>query len=184
MTVDKEHFKEINRAFAERGLPVMWPTDWEGIDALGDEFNDMVGNEFSPLDDNNPIAQRLASWWVAKHVTNGDGQRKIDTRFCPEYDDADIATMSRLLRVSVPQPCAVSAYRTPANDKEAAKRILPLDDPHAMCFANLTLDCDGLNPCEHLAVKRGEFLCVLTICAPCLKAVDTLDPDSDESRRS
>jgi hypothetical protein len=178
MTVDKERFKEINRAFAEKGLPVMWPTDWDAIDAMADELNQVVGDEFSPLD-RNPIAQRLASWWVAKHVTNGDGQRSIDTRFCPEYDDVDPATMSRLYVLAYPRT-EVFPLSDPGQYQQVAEQVLPLGDPEAMCFANITRDCDGLNPCEHLAVKRGEYLCVLTICAPCRKAVDTLDVDSDE----
>lgn len=178
MTVDKERFKEINRAFAEKDLPVMWPTDWDAIDAMADEFNEVVGEEFSPLD-RNPIAQRLASWWVAKHVTYGDGQRAIDTQFCPEYDDADTATMTRLYMFAYPN-AELFPLSDPSQYRQIAEQLLPLDAPDAMCFANITRDCDGLNPCEHLAVKRGEYLCVLTICAPCRKAVDNLDVDSEE----
>jgi hypothetical protein len=176
--LEKERFKEVNRAMAEKGLPVVWPTDWEAAVQQGDELNEVVVQEFSPLD-NNPIAQRLASWWVAKHVSNGDDQRQLDTRFCPEYDDADPATMTRLYVLAYPR-MEVFPLSDPGQYKRVAEELLPLNNPDAMCFANITRDCDGLNPCEHLVVKRGEYLCVLTICAPCRQAVDTLDFDSDE----
>lgn len=175
---DKERFKEVNRALAENGLPVVWPTDWEAAVEQGEELNAVVTDTFSPLD-NNVIAQRLASWWIGKHVANGDGERELDTRFCPEYDDADPATMTRLCLLAYPRT-EVFPLSDPGQHQQVAEEILPLDNPDAMCFANITRDCDGLNPCTHLVVKRGEYLCVLTICAPCRIAVDTLSVNSPE----
>ncbi|WP_166906174.1 hypothetical protein [Mycobacterium sp. DL440] len=178
---DTSRLQEMNQLLSqsEYGRPIL-PEDWKAASGGADQLNTVVGDQFSPLDD-NPIAQRLAGCWVAKHVTHWQvvGERAVDERFCPGYDDSNPDTMSCYYVLLYPGKMCAYPISGPAKWEQVAAQLAPLDATNAMCFANITLECRGTADL-HLVVKRGEYLCVFTVCSSCHSQLDTLTPDSPE----
>lgn len=182
-------WQDINQMYSQSGLPAVHRDDWGDITAMADAIEKLDAVSF-PFD-NNAVAQRLASCWVSKYVTHWSsiGERTVDNRYCPEYDDSDPATMTRLYVLAYPSGMKAYPLSDPTQWLQVAEDLLPLRLPFRtslttasggqLCFANLTLACsEGAR--GYLAVKRGEYLCLFLICPACLDALHTVELDSDE----
>ncbi|WP_066899014.1 hypothetical protein [Mycolicibacterium houstonense] len=172
--------QEMNQLLSqsEYGRPIS-PDDWKAASQDAEQLNAVVADQFSMLDD-NPLAQRLAANLVSKRVAHWrlTGERWIDDRFCPSYDDGRQIELTRLYALVHNNLCAYP-LANPAQYRQAAEDLLELIDS---CQAGITKHCHeaDLKPTELVAIKRGEHLCLFKVCVQCLNALGTLSPDSAE----
>jgi hypothetical protein len=175
MSYEDDMMRRVNYANAAAGNPVSMPEEWEAINAMAEAVGEFDGIEL-PLD-RNEIAQRIAadlvrtctSMWARR------GERTVDTRFCPEYDDSKVETMSRLYALTYAD---IPAY--PLSDPSQYKQVAAeLIGDIGGCWPPVTKDCDK-TPLKYVAVKRGDYLCLCKLCVTCRKAMETLTVDSPD----
>lgn len=179
-SIDTSRLQEMTQLLSqmEYGRPIL-PDDWKAAGQDADQLNAVVGEQFSPLD-NNLIAQRLAAYLVSKRVAHWrlTGERWIDDRFCPGYDDGNPSDLTRLYALVHNNLCAYP-LANPSEYRQVAEYLL---EHIECCQASITKDCYEADskPSELVAIKRGEYLCLFKICVACLEALNKLTPDSDE----
>lgn len=169
--------RRANLARTQAGVDAaVMPEDWDYANLLAEGMAELDGIEFEF--DSNPIAQRLAADMVRTLTalwSRYHDERPVDTRYCPEYDDANPHTMSRLY-VLTHMDRAAHPLRNPSQYRQAASELLK---DSGGCYPSVTRKCDKV-PSKFVAVKRGEYLCLFKLCRTCRKALETLAVDSDE----
>jgi hypothetical protein len=172
---DDETMQRINQANRAAGGIVMMPEEWAANAALADELN---RNMFVELPyDNNLIAQRMAAWRMSWFM-HADGERTVDNRWCPAYDEAGLPPLGQLYALVYSSGNEVIPLQHFEQYKEVAKTLL---GDVTQCHARLTVDCfTALPATKLLAVKRGDFICLFKMCSSCRKALETLTVDSPE----
>lgn len=179
-STDTSRMQEFNRLVSqtEHGRPIL-PDDFAAASLDAEQLNAVVADQFSTLD-NNPVAQRLAAYLVSKRIAHWrlSGERWIDDRFCPGYDDGSQSDLTRLYALVHNTLCAYP-LASPSEYRLVADDLLEFIDG---CQAGITRGCLEADspPTELLAVKRGEYLCLFKICTSCLEALGTLTPDSTD----
>lgn len=174
MSFETDTHHRINQTLAKAGLKVVMPDKWAGIDALTQVMETVASGEISALD-RRAVAQALAAEMIERHQTvwRASGRVDINTRFAPSYDESNPATMTRHYGI--------------INDNDSLFPFETLEDWRRLaeiglagrteCEAHVTRQCarDILpkvnSATDFVGIKRGEIVCIFTICRPCLNAL-------------
>ncbi|BCO56984.1 hypothetical protein [Mycobacterium intracellulare] len=171
---DMSRLQEINQLLSqsERGRPIL-PEDWQAASQAADTVSTLDGLQF-PFD-SNWMARRVAADIVRTRQLQwaSSGERPVDTRYCPEYDDSRVDMMSRLY-VLTPHHSAVFPLSTTSQYKQAAAELLA---DIKVCVPIQDI-CDEM-PRKFVAVRRGDYLCLFKLCRTCRMALEELEDDND-----
>lgn len=162
-----ETMKRINRANAQAGGLAFLREDaiWEDIDALTDAFDHDFDHHL-PYD-NDPVAQRIAGHMVGDHVSRGD-ERSVVNQWCPSHDETKPETMARLYLLTYVNINFVVALENLGQVAEVAAKLRD-----SRCRARVARFCQADNGTQVLAVMRGEFVCLFSICRTCLQHIES-----------
>lgn len=139
MTFDPERFREINRMYAENGIPVMMPEDWEMTDATTKEI---LASGIPQT--RNHDKRRLAAITVETYLEHGE---KIDgpcilLGFDPRVPFPVIEVND-----------VISRY---------------LGESYRTCDVEASIRCEGNKATEVvLRVGFGDYLCLYKCCETC-----------------
>jgi hypothetical protein len=150
------------------------------IDAMAEAIENIASLEISELS-SHPILAAIAgervSWYL--NACREAGERLIDTRNAPGYDEWDPITATRLY-VLTNRTEHLVALEIPYDWKTYVRMALRAQ---TRCDAHVLHNCyDHQNgpATEIVACKRGEVLCAFKICDECLDALKWIQFNSRE----
>jgi hypothetical protein len=177
---DKTYLQEFNQLLSqsEFGRPIL-PDDWAESNELADVIAALDGISF-PFD-GSEVAQRMAGHLVSKHIgqCHALGERFTDNRWCPDFDESDVALLSRLYVLVYTYPHYAFPLEHARQYRQAAEALLSHVE---CCQAEIVRDCQRADspPTKYVAVRRGDHLCLFKICRTCRQALETLRVDSPD----
>ena len=155
----------INQTLAKAGVRVVMPEEWANVDAISQPLNRTVGQSFPhalPIrSDLHRLDQAFAARLIERHheIWSIDGRMRIDELFC-SYGEA---TAFVYLDDG-------SYYVLPIVDPSDWKNVANARLSNWLtCNVRVNPKCLKNEPTEFVPVKRGENICVLKVCAPCVK---------------
>lgn len=183
----REHWQQLNQDYARAGLPPVMPEDWPAINAMAEQMDAVMVGSLGELD-GNPLAQAAAAQVIAEGLRPDDKfwqdlklplpAINTDTRWCPDYDEADTATPR--VRAFVYDRRADAHVWVPLTDRQQWTEVADAYRfPNTNCQARNHPDCPYFQqhrstdvPLTAYAIDRGENLVILFVCPTCRTRMD------------
>jgi hypothetical protein len=178
---DLEFYQRLNQINSRVGRPAVMPEHRAAIDAYTDAFDDDYRRGL-PCD-RDPVARRIAGHMVKAHLSIADTDRSVYGRLCRSHNESQPETMAKLYALTYTN----ITYVIPLESEEQINEVVEQLLDRRRCEACVTRDCDLEQPTEFLTVKRGQYLCLFSICRACKQHIssglgfnqDYAGPDND-----
>jgi hypothetical protein len=149
----------------------------DDIDLWAEAMDSVVGVEINDLS-NHPIVSAIAAERFGRYIDTcrERGERLLDTRIAPSYDESDPITATRLYLLTHDSDDLV-ALQIPPDWKTYARLALRAKTECEAHVVHSCYDHQSEPATEILAYKRGEFVYVFKICPRCLHALKDINCD-------